>query len=547
MKILAVIPARGGSKGIPRKNMRLLNGRPLISYAIDNALSSSYIDEVVVSTDSEEIISYASSRKVKTIERSNELAADSITLDPVIYDAINKIEKLENTCFDAVVTLQPTSPLLRTSSLDKALEEFMRKQLDTLISVTNKPHLSWTLAEDGITKVPAYKERLNRQQLPPNYLETGAFVISRRAVVSQNSRIGEKVGVFELEERESVDIDSSVDWAVSEALLKRKKIAFRLDGYKELGLGHVYRGLTLAYELTNHDVVFVCKAEHEEGIKKLTDSFMKVVTIDSELDFFDWLKKSNCDVVVVDTLDTSSEYISTLKALVKRVVSFEDLGQGAYLTDATINALYEDQGLPTNFYCGEKYVCLRDEFVISRPSVFHDEVKNVFAMFGGSDPLNLTQRIVDLGKRINSKELVFHFDIVLGPAYSAQIIDEKELSNFGIKIYRDVKRVSDLMGNADIAFTSQGRSVYELCQMAVPSIVIAQNRREQRHSFAEIKNGFINIGLGTKVSDEDIERTFNWLVSSNSIRRQMHDVMKTKNLQKGIGRVIDLILGDHYE
>lgn len=96
MKIIAVIPARGGSKGIPRKNMRLMNGKPLIGYAIENALNSSYIDIVVVSSDSAEILSFAAQYNgVIPLEREPELAQDAVTLDSVIYDAVLKVELLE--------------------------------------------------------------------------------------------------------------------------------------------------------------------------------------------------------------------------------------------------------------------------------------------------------------------------------------------------------------------------------------------------------------------------------------------------------------------
>ena len=100
-----------------------------------------------------------------------------MTLDPVIYDAVCTMEKKKGIQYDVVITLQVTSPLLSSDTLDKALESFLASSDDTYISVVNKPHLSWT-KKDGCY-VPNYEKRLNRQQLPPNYLETGAFLITR--------------------------------------------------------------------------------------------------------------------------------------------------------------------------------------------------------------------------------------------------------------------------------------------------------------------------------------------------------------------------------
>lgn len=103
--VLAVIPARGGSKGIPRKNVRLMNGKPLIYYAIHNAKNCSSIDDVVVSSDDEEILKIASSYGVENMTRDSELAKDAVTLDPVIYDAVCTMEKKKGIQYDVVITL----------------------------------------------------------------------------------------------------------------------------------------------------------------------------------------------------------------------------------------------------------------------------------------------------------------------------------------------------------------------------------------------------------------------------------------------------------
>ena len=143
MSVAVVIPARGGSKGIPRKNMRLMNGKPLIAYAIENALASRYVDKVLVSSDSEEVLAFASQYdNVLALGRESRLAQDAVTLDPVVYDAISRCEA--DGLFDVVVTLQPTSPLLSVETLDAALEYFLSSELDTLISVVNNPCLLYT-------------------------------------------------------------------------------------------------------------------------------------------------------------------------------------------------------------------------------------------------------------------------------------------------------------------------------------------------------------------------------------------------------------------
>ena len=228
--------AGNGTRSYPRtwrvqrnskKNVRLMHGKPLIYYSIQNALACSYIDDVVVSSDDEEILSIAAMYGAKAMNRNSALAQDAVTLDPVIYDAVLRMEQETGKTYDVVVTLQATSPLLTVETLDGALKSFLESDFDTYISAVNKPHLSWT-TKDGRC-VPNYEKRLNRQQLPPNFLEAGAFLITRRACMSENNRIGANASVYEMPEKEAIDIDSYADWIVCEQELSKKRILFRAD------------------------------------------------------------------------------------------------------------------------------------------------------------------------------------------------------------------------------------------------------------------------------------------------------------------------------
>lgn len=540
--VLAIIPARGGSKGIPRKNVRLMNGKPLIYYSINNAKNCPYIDDVVISSDDEEILSIANMYGVIAMNRDSELAQDAVTLDPVIYDAMLRTEKMTGKHYDTIITLQATSPLLSIDTLNNAIKDFTEKDYDTYISAVNKPHLSWTRIDGEC--VPNYTARLNRQQLPPNYLEAGAFLITKRECVQENTRIGKKVSVYEMPEKEAVDIDSYSDWIICEQELKKKKIILRVDGHKTLGMGHIYRCLTLAYNLTGHDIVFVTKKEHEEGLKKLQDSHMKVHTISSNEDFYAFIKNCKPDIIVNDCLNTEADYIENLKSLVNRVVTLEDIGPGAELAHASINALYEDNTIGGNYYWGEKYVCLKDEFLIANPSEYSEQVKNIVVIFGGSDPSNFTERIYKLAQVSHRDFPNIHFDFILGAGYDNSVHKITTLPNLNINVVQDVKRISDYLAKADLAFTSQGRTVYELACMGVPAIVLAQNERETKHTFAQMHNGFLNLGMGINVSDDTIAKTYRFLIETPQIRKEMRELMLKHDLRKGIDRVTQIILQD---
>lgn len=548
VNILAIIPARGGSKGIPRKNVLLLSGQPLISYAIQNAKSSGFQMDVAVSTDDQEITNVSNQFGAEVIRRNKKLASDEITLDPVIFDAVQQMEGKTGKTYDYVITLQPTSPLLSADTLDSAIQKMLNDEtIDTLISAVNDPHLSWTTKEvkGVVTVLPNYEARLNRQYLPKNFVETGAFVITKRHFVKPDTRFGKNISVYEVPASESTDIDTKQDWWVAEKQLSKKNILIRVEGYSEIGLGHVYRGLSLAYSLMDHNVTFVTSSKSDLAIKKLEDSFIKYEVIQEEHQLKEIIAKYDVDIVINDILNTSISYMEYLSQFSVRVVNFEDVGPGSALADAVINDLYAPQNTDSKYYWGSKYYLLRDEFLISKPSEFNEEVNNVFVIFGGVDPSNLTQKVLAAFEQINTNEDV-EFTVVVGPGYAEfeKIQDIAENSALNISVFKDVNNMAEMMKRSDIAISSQGRTMLELASMNVPTILMAQNERELTHEFGYLSNGFINLGLGEAIDSSSIALTLEWLMNTPQIRRQMHNQMQKKDLRNGFKRVKSIILGD---
>lgn len=548
VNILAIIPARGGSKGIPRKNVLLLSGQPLISYAIQNAKSSGFQMDVAVSTDDQEITNVSNQFGAEVIRRNKKLASDEVTLDPVIFDAVQQMESKTGKAYDYVITLQPTSPLLSADTLDSAIQKMLNDEtIDTLISAVNDPHLSWTTKEvkGVVTVLPNYEARLNRQYLPKNFVETGAFVITKRHFVKPDTRFGKNISVYEVPASESTDIDTKQDWWVAEKQLSKKNILIRVEGYSEIGLGHVYRGLSLAYSLMDHNVTFVTSSKSDLAIKKLEDSFIKYEVIQEEHQLKEIIAKYDVDIVINDILNTSISYMEYLSQFSVRVVNFEDVGPGSALADAVINDLYAPQNTDSKYYWGSKYYLLRDEFLISKPSEFNEEVNNVFVIFGGVDPSNLTQKVLAAFEQINTNEDV-EFTVVVGPGYAEfeKIQDIAENSALNISVFKDVNNMAEMMKRSDIAISSQGRTMLELASMNVPTILMAQNERELTHEFGYLSNGFINLGLGEAIDSSSIALTLEWLMNTPQIRRQMHNQMQKKDLRNGFKRVKSIILGD---
>lgn len=542
MKILVVIPARGKSKRIPKKNLRIINGYPLIYYSIKHALSLQmrYDLDVIIDTDDIEISEIASLYGAEVVMRPEELSGDNITLDPVIYHAVKETEKSKGYPYDIVITMQPTSPTLKVDSLEKAIKRFIEVETDTLISVCNEPHLSWKMENGNL--VPQYEERVNRQYLPPHYKETGGFVITKRECVTETGRIGKRINVFELSEEESVDIDTDIDWKLCESILKKKRIILRTDGEEMLGMGHIYRCLSLAYRLIGHDILFVTDERCALGLSMIKDSFFAFRTISNNQDMFHIVDEFEPDIVINDILDTSVEYVIELKKRKLRVINFEDKGEGAKYADCVINALYENR-LRNNVYSGFEYYFIRDEFLQVSPKPFSEKVKNLMILFGGSDPSNLTKKVYPILQELSQEHLDIEFHIITGFGYPYK--DEiKEDIPHKIYVHHNVKRVSSYMEHADLAITSQGRTIYEFACMGVPAIVLAQNKRETEHVFASIGNGFINLGMGIEQDAYAIKNTVNWLIHTPSVRKEMHKLLISKNFKRGQDRVINLILGE---
>ena len=543
MKILIVIPARGGSKGIPKKNIRLMNGEPLIAYSIKNALcvKDKYDVDVVVDTDDNEIAKIAKRYGSEICMRPDELAGDDVTLDPVIIHAYNEMKKRKRCIYDYVVTMQPTSPTLKSATLIKAISYAVDNEIDTVISVINDPHLAWRKKDGGI--LPEYKERVNRQLLPAHYKETGGFLISNSLLLDKGLRIGESIQVFEVPEQEAIDIDSVKDWVVCESILKRKKIVFRADGYESIGMGHIYRCITLAYQFIEHDVEIVTNCDYMDGIRKIQQTRLPYRLVKDNEEFIDYIKNNSVDIVVNDVLNTDKEYICELKKYVPRVVNFEDQGDGAIYADAVVNAIYDNESQRENLYNGFKYFVIRDEFLRATKNAFNKDTKNILAMFGGSDPSNMSLRLYKIFQKISETNPDVRFNIITGIGYMYK--DElKSDEKHNIYVHNDVQLVSEFMSEADLAITSQGRTIYELACMGVPSIVLAHHVRETTHIFANLKNGFINLGVGSDNDEETIINTINWLIHTPTVRKEMRDSLLEKDFSAGPRRVSRIILGE---
>jgi len=213
MEIMAIIPARGGSKGIPLKNLKLLNGKPLIDYSINESLKSKFITRTLVSSDHPKILNRAEKLGAEIIKRPKNLATDSSQLEPVIEHCLNHFKLKENYVPDIIILLQNTSPLRTKKHIDDALSTFLNSKFDSMVSCYRSHYFLWTLKKNTLTpKNHNPKNRPNRQQMNDQFIENGAIYITKyNAFKKSNCRISGKIGLYEMPKELSIDIDNKLD------------------------------------------------------------------------------------------------------------------------------------------------------------------------------------------------------------------------------------------------------------------------------------------------------------------------------------------------
>lgn len=530
MKILAIIPARAGSRGIPNKNIRIVGNHPLVYYSIHNALSSTIITDVIVSTDSPEVRIMAQQMGVLVHWRDESLCGDDVTLDSVIADAIPS-----ELSWDYIVTMQPTSPTLRVATLDNAIQYAIDNNLDTVISAINAPHLSWGI-KDGL-KVPNYTERLNRQYLPPCYMETGAFVVSKASVVSSKTRIGEKVDVFEVPEDESQDVDTFEDLRSVAATLERQKVGIYVNGNNKRGIGHVYRALEIADEFfVKPDIYYDV---NQTDSKVFGNTKHNLIPINGIAELYQLCKKEQYSLFINDILTTSIDYMIGLKSVMpdSKIVNFEDDGEGTIKADLVFNALFQDEEFP-QIKAGERYYICSKTFMFYEPIKIGEKVERIFISFGGADPQNYSDRILKMISKPEYSE--YHFVVVLGRAKKNVDVLMEYNKYDNIEVLYDIANMPELMSGCDIGITSRGRTGYELAILGIPSIAMAQNRREEKHGFVCNENGFSYIGLNP--ADEVIEANLGmYLKMTKETRKHFQEMLLSHDLKRGRKRVMSLI------
>jgi len=530
-----IIPAVKKSVAFADDLIKKLDGVTLIQRAIDKAKAITSSNNIYIVTDSQEIslicerngIAFAYNRELRL--QSGDLIRD---LGFFLGTLVRK--------YGDFIILSPYTPTLRPEVIRTGYRLFQQMEYDTLTTVREVHQRLY--AEEKTLSDSSREVHNDKRYL----VEVNGFLILRSEVVKHPlSRL--RIGTYPVDES-IVEIRNYQDWWVCEKLLRRKRIVFRVIGSTEIGMGHIFRSLALAHEISNHEVIFVCDEQSQLAVNVIAGADYLVLTFLEKTITKDIIALRP-DLVVNDMLNTDAEYVQILKSSGIKVVNFEDLGTGAGCADITFNELYDHPVIPGEaVHWGHSYYFLRDEFIGAKPMEYRDPPRAVLITFGGTDPNDLT--LFSLEQILPAcQEFHLKIFVVAGIGYRHKESLERFIRKTGgveIECSFATGVISKYMENADFAVCSNGRTVYELGHMNVPAIVIAQNDREKTHVFSCRKNGFINLGLfSERKTGGLLVRNFRRLATDSEWRKQL--VRKTsrfnflENKLKVVGLIEDLL------
>jgi spore coat polysaccharide biosynthesis predicted glycosyltransferase SpsG/CMP-N-acetylneuraminic acid synthetase len=521
--VLIVIPAIKKNAVIPDQLIKKLDGITLIQRAINTILELN-IDrkQVLILTDSDEI-SLIAKRNNITCKKDKLLSLNS---ENIVQETIDRTKEFSQ---KHMLLYRANTPLLGSDSIKLAYSKFLKLNNSLLISVKREIRNIYLIDDSKLKKIES-------QDLCD---EIGAFYIFDKDSINERNLM---LVPFIIPDEKSIEIKSYQSWWVCEKILQRRKIVFHVFGSIEIGMGHIYHSLSLAHNITDHEVMFVCDEKYELAVKKIASTDYKVIVSNNiERTIFD----INPDMVINDVLNTTDIFILKLKEKEISVINFEDLGSGSKYADVVFNELYEvPQYEGNNYYWGHKYLTLRDEFDDTKPNTFRDNVEEVLVIFGGTDQNNLTLKTVKSIINICQVENI-KINIICGIGYL--FLDElklylSECEYKGIVLHYAISSVSEIMEKSQLAISSNGRTIYELAEMNIPSIIVSHHERESTHDFAKLEKGFVNFGVVNNDTFSDIKNIFNKLVYDNDYRNLLYTNISKYSFGKNKEKVLKLIL-----
>jgi N-acylneuraminate cytidylyltransferase len=320
-KVLAVIPARGGSRGIPRKNLRTLGGKPLIVHTIQHAQAATSIDRVVVSTDDDEIGSVARAYGATVVPRPEELSGDTASSESALLHVLDRLRDEESYEPELVVFLQATSPIRRTGEVDGAVEELRRTGADSLFSACRVQGFVWRREGDSLRSLSYdYQRRPRRQDSPEDLVENGSIYVFKPWVLrNTGNRLGGRIASYLMDPLESFQIDEPEDLDLAEQVLAIRRPASPAPEWGRVAL------LALDFDgvLTDNGVQVAeggteavrCDRRDGWGIARLQEAGVAVVVISTERNA---VVEARCRKLKIECFSNCGDKLAVLREFAKR-------------------------------------------------------------------------------------------------------------------------------------------------------------------------------------------------------------------------------------
>lgn len=480
--LLAVVPARKASKGIPGKALRTVGGVPMVLRTLRAVEESGIAAEVHVSTDSREIASFCGLRGYRVIDRPAELAGDDV---PLIDVARHAAEGWTG----SVGIFQPTCPLVQPQTLRQIYDEWRASPHDWAITAIDDHHIYWHEGEP-------IGDRVNRQLRQALKRETGAAQFFAPGALDPG--VEPARGTLWIPAGEALDVDESTDLVLAERLVTNAHIHFIVAMGPDVGTGHFHRSFALARALDHHRVSWQWRGAPPDWASE-------------EIERCYWPFDGRADIVIFDRLAPLEEELLHARQSGSRVVVLEDETEvSRRYADLLVNALLDPADL--------RYADLRSEFLCLPGREHADAGEHVLVTFGGTDPAGLGKRCARVLPAVTGAGL--H---VVEPT-------------------ADVHMAAELR-EADLCVTGQGRTVLEAAACETPCISVAANEREARHIRLP---GVTYLGLHSTVTDDALRHAVATTLKSRALREEMahaaHAAVDGRGLDRLVRRIEDLLL-----
>ncbi|WP_408955693.1 UDP-2,4-diacetamido-2,4,6-trideoxy-beta-L-altropyranose hydrolase [Natroniella sp. ANB-PHB2] len=346
------------------------------------------------------------------------------------------------------------------------------------------------------------------------------------------------------------------------------KAAIRADGGKDIGMGHIMRCMVLANAFSeNVELSFIIK-EDSSVVKLLEEKGFEIITIDYNLDYQAEIRrvkeiiiKKEIEILITDSYELDQNYLTELKKEVAKLVSIHDFAPFAFPSDIVINGNiyapkrdYQSLTGKTEFLLGTDYTLLRNEFTnISKTVLDNEGVKRILVTFGGGDPLNLTPQILGSLNKIEDKLIAnnIKIDVVVGPAFNnlAEIVEKVKESNLEVTLHFNIKQMSKLMLDSDLAISAGGSTLYELTATGTPAIVLLQAENQVLAAEAMAEEGLIiNLGFWDESKEEKLIDNLTNLINNLNLRYKMskkgQEIVDGKGAERCAEEIISVCVSD---